>query len=122
MGTGWYVYTAINPALGSAFVAWGIFDILLNILSVPLPKSVSYCLLSNIGRRIDAHTGRENLEHILLAVDTLLTFVIVAGMIWFRHLALLPAVLGRLWDLSVVCNVIGVGAERLWRALHLRSP
>ncbi|MHC4446042.1 MAG: hypothetical protein ACYTA5_25900 [Planctomycetota bacterium] len=120
VGTGWYVYASINPVLGSAVVAWGIFDILLNILSVPLPKSVSYCLLSNIGRRIDVHTGRENLEHILLAVDTLLTFVIVAGMIWFRHLSLLPAVLGRLWDLSVVCNVVGVGTERLWRALRLR--
>jgi len=121
VGTGWYVYASINPVLGSAVIAWGSADILLNILSVPLSKSVSYCLLSNIGRRIDFHTGRENLEHILLAVDTLLTFVIVAGMIWFRHLSLLPAVLGRLWDLSVVCNVVGVGVERLWRALRLRS-
>ena len=121
VGTGWYIYTSINPAIGSAVAAWGIIDILLNILSVPLPKPVSYCLLSNIGRRIDVHTGRENLEHILLAADTLITFVIVAGMIWFRHLSLLPAVLGRLWDLSVVCNVVGVGVERLWRAIHRRS-
>jgi hypothetical protein len=120
VGTGWYVYASINPVLGLAFVAWGIVDILLNIISVPLPGSVSYCLLSNIGRRIDVHTGRQNSEHILLAVDTLFTFVVVAGMIWFRHLSLLPAVLGRLWDISVVCNVVGVGAERLWRAIHQR--
>ena len=121
VGTGWYVYASINPVLGSTLVAWGFVDILFNILSVPLPRSVSYCLLSNIGRRIDVQTGREDLEHILLALDTLLTFVIVAGMIWFRQLSLLPAVLGRLWDLSVVCNVVGVGAERLWQALRQRS-
>ncbi|MBT8363333.1 MAG: hypothetical protein KJP23_01420, partial [Deltaproteobacteria bacterium] len=102
-------------------VAWGIVDILFNILSVALPGSVSYCLLSNIGRRIDIHAGRKDCEHILLAADTLLTFVIVAGMIWFRQLSFLPAVLGRLWDLSVVCNVVGVGAERLWQALRQRS-
>lgn len=121
VGTGSYVYAFINPVLGSVIVAWGIVDILLNILSVPLPGSVSFCLLSNIGRRIDVHAGRKDWEHILLAADTLLTFVVVAGMIWFRQLSVLPAVLGRLWDLSVVCNVVGVGAERLWRALHRRS-
>lgn len=121
VGTGWYVHAFINPILGSAFVAWGIVDILFNILSVALPGSVSYCLLSNIGRRIDIHAGRKDWEHILLAADTLLTFVIVAGMIWFRQLSFLPAVLGRLWDLSVVCNVVGVGAERLWQALRQRS-
>lgn len=121
VGTGWYVYAFIHPVLGSAFVAWGIVDILFNIFSVAIPGSVSYCLLSNIGRRIDIHAGRKDLEHILLAADTLLTFVIVAGMIWFRQLSFLPAVLGRLWDLSVVCNVVGVGAERLWQALRQRS-
>ncbi|MEN8803332.1 MAG: hypothetical protein ABF297_15290 [Thiogranum sp.] len=121
VGTGWYMVASINPVLGSALVAWGIVDILFNILSVPLPGSVSYCLLSNIGRRIDIHAGRKDWEHILLAADTLLTFVIVAGMIWFRQLSFLPAVLGRLWDLSVVCNVVGVGAERLWQALRQHS-
>lgn len=121
VGVGWYVYAFINPVLGSVTIAWGIVDILLNLLSVSLPRSVSYCLLSNIGRRIDIHAGRENWERILLALDTLLTFAIVAGMIWFRQLPFLPAVLGRLWDLSVVCNVVGVGAERLWQALHRRS-
>ncbi|MDH3671195.1 MAG: hypothetical protein OES46_08505 [Gammaproteobacteria bacterium] len=120
LGAGWHLYAFVNPVLGAVIMAWGIVDILLNVLSVPLPRSLSYCLLSNIGRRIDIYTGRENGEHILLAVDTLFTFVIVAGMIWFRQLPFLPVVLGRLWDLSVVCNVVGVGAERLWQALHRR--
>lgn len=121
VGAGWYAYAFVNPVFGLVVIAWGTLDILLNVVFVAMPKSVSYCLLSNLGRRIDVHAERGNWEQILLAVDTLLTFAIVAGMIWFRQLPLLPGVLGRLWDLAVVCNVIGVGAERLWRALQVRT-
>jgi hypothetical protein len=121
VGAGWYACAFVNPVFGYIVIAWGVLDVLLNIVSLGWPRSVSYCFLSNIGRRIDVHAGGENWEQTLLAVDTFLTFVIVAGMIWFRQLPLLPPVLGRLWDLAVVCNVIGVGAGRLWWALQRRS-
>lgn len=121
VAAGWYASAFVDPVFGYIVIAWGSLDVLLNIVSLLLPNSVSYCFLSNIGRRIDVHAGRENWEQILLAVDTLLTLVIVAGMIWFRQLSLLPPFLGRLWDLAVVCNVIGVGAGRLWWALQLRG-
>jgi hypothetical protein len=118
LATGWYFYGYVNSVLGVVFIAWGATDILLNILSLPLPRLVSYCLLSNIGRRIDVHTGGKSWEPILLGLDTLLSFLVVASMIWFRLLPLLPLGLRRMWDLAVVASVLGAGAERLWRAVQ----
>ena len=46
---------------------WGVLDIALNLAAVAVPR-MSYCVLSNIGRRV----GKEEL---LLAVDTFLSFI-----------------------------------------------
>ena len=99
-------------------MAWGGVDIVLNILSVPFAGRVDHCLLSNIGRGIDRLTNRQEWKNILLGVDTLLAFLIVSGMIWFGALPLKPYVMGRVWDVAVVCNVLSVGLQQIWDAAH----
>lgn len=120
LGTGVYLDQHLSPALGVALIVWGALDILLNLLSVAFPARFSFCALSNLGRQIDRRREARRWEAVLLAVDTLLAFLIVAGMIWYRLLPLLPPVLGRVWDVAVVANIVGVGVERLW--LTWQSP
>src|SRR5687767_9178201 len=84
-------------ALGAVVVGWGILDIALNLAAVAVP-GVSFCVLSNIGRRF----GREDL---LLAIDTLLSFAIVACMVGLGLVRELPDPVRRAYDLAVVLNV-----------------
>lgn len=102
-----------GPApLGAAVVGWGVLDIALNLAAVPLP-AVSYCALSNLGRRV----GREDL---LLAIDTFLSFAIVAVMVGLGLVRELPDPLRRAYDLAVVLNVLAAGVERLWSVARAR--
>lgn len=99
------------PLLGVMVMIWGALDILLNVLAIAAPGQVSYCLLSNLGRR-----HGEVWEDRLLAVDTFLSFVIVATLIGFRLLPSLPPMLWAAYDASVIANVLGAGLDRLYRA------
>jgi hypothetical protein len=55
---------------------------------------------------------------VLLALDTLLAFAIVATMIWFGRIGGLPGPYVLLWEVAVICNVLGVGVERLYSSLR----
>jgi hypothetical protein len=123
LGAGWYLseVAGVGP-LGVLLIGWGALDILLNVLSVPLPRHIAYCALANLGRIADRGRTDPRFERTLLAVDTLLAFLIVATMIWFRLLPELPLVLGRVWDVAVVCNIVGVGVERVWWASRPPPP
>ena len=115
VGAGWFVHGHLGEVAGLVLIAWGVIDAVLNIVSLVFPRAVGYCLLSSAGRladRVGPDAGREN---ILLAADSLLSFMIVAAMIWFGLLAELPPVLARLWDAAVVCNVVGAGVGQLRR-------
>ena len=120
LGAGVYLHETY-PAVGVALMVWCTLDIVLNLLSLVLPDHVSYCTLSNIGRQIDRRRGGKRWEPVLLALDTLLAFAIISLMIWFRLLPHLPPLLGRVWDLAVVANIVAVGLERLWRAWTKRE-
>jgi len=104
----------IHWSVGAGFVCWGVADVILNIAAVVTPRRVSYCLLSNIGRRLGA-TNDPSTERLMLAVDTLLSFAIVASMIWTGRIATLPRPMVKLWELSVIANILGVGIDRVWQ-------
>jgi hypothetical protein len=104
-----------HPAFGGAFVLWGVADALLNLVSVVSPRRVSYCVLSNVGRLLD-RSGSSTTEQLLLALDTLLSFSIVASMIWTARISTLPPLMVRLWELAVITNVLGVGVDRVWQS------
>lgn len=117
MGFGWYEYQQAHAAVGIAVMIWGTLDIILNILSVPFPKKISWCLLANIGRRIDHAAKKKIWEKFLLAVDTTAAFLIVSIMIWLGRLPLEPELIGHTWNLAVVANILSVGLEQLYRAV-----
>jgi len=116
IGGGVAAWTDLHPVIGLTFVLWGVADILLNLLSVPFPRQISHCLLSNLGRRLDRAARAGSREQLLLAVDTLAAFAVVSSMLWFGRIATLPAALVAAWELSVIANILGVGLERVWRS------
>ena len=115
---GWTVIEQLNGPLGTFIFAWGAMDAVLNLLSLSVPTSVSYCVLSNVGRTIDRSIANHRWENLLLAVDTVLSFGIVAVMIWFGLLRDLPPLLTISWNAAVVCNVLGAGLSQLWREIR----
>ena len=116
LGAGAYLHSHVSAGLGVALITWGALDMLLNGLSLVAPATFSYCVLSNVGRQVDRRrSGARGWEPVCLALDTLLAFIIVATMIWFRLFPELPPLLARIWDGAVVANVVGVGVERVWR-------
>lgn len=121
MGFGWYEYHHAHTEIGIAAMIWGLIDIILNILSVLLPKTVAWCLLANIGQWVDHTVKKKIWKNFLLAVDTTASFLIVAVMIWFGRLPLEPELLGQIWNVAVVCNVLSVGLEQLYRALSYKE-
>ena len=59
-----------------------------------------------------------NIALYIIAINftAFIAFGIVSTMIGFRLLSGLPPVLGRVWDFAVICNVMGVGVDRLYRS------
>lgn len=117
VGAGMAAWEDIHPAVGLAFMLWGITDAVLNLLYLLAPRRLSYCLLSNIGRALDERRGCGHLEAVGQAVDTLLAFSIVATMIGFGRIASLPWPALPAWEISVIANVLGAGLERLHTAI-----
>ena len=111
----------VHPGVGVAFMLWGATDILLNLLHLAMPRRFSFCSLSNAGLLVDRFSATRDMEAVGLALDTLCSFAIVATMIWFGRIGALPWLLLRCWELSVICNVLAVGVERLYHALRVRA-
>ena len=112
-GAGMAAWQDVHPAVGVAFMLWGLTDLALNLLFLAAPRRFSYCLLSNVGLMWECRRGPAGAESVLLALDTLLSFTIVATMIGFGRIATLPGAVMTLWEMSVIANVLGVGVERL---------
>lgn len=120
-GAGIAAWEDVHPAAGVAMMLWGLTDVLLNLLHVAFPRRVSYCVLSNIGLVLDRGRAGGRAEAVALALDTLLSFAIVATMIWFGRLSGLPKGVLTCWELAVISNVLGVGVERLYSALRITA-
>ncbi|MCC6522668.1 MAG: hypothetical protein IT373_08420 [Polyangiaceae bacterium] len=116
VGGGVIAYGDIHPWLGGAVVAWGLVDLVLNLLSLFFAGTFSPCLLSNVGRHLETSKQEGSRELLGLAVDTLFSFTIVATVILFRRLGSLPPAMIRVWEISVIANVMGAGLERVWLA------
>jgi hypothetical protein len=54
-----------------------------------------------------------------LALDTMLAFTLVAGMIALNRLGALPAASRGAWNVAVVLNVLGAGGIRLAKAVEV---
>jgi len=116
MGTGWYWWTWAHASIGGPLMlAWGLIDVGLNLAAAIWARPIPFCLLSQLGTAIDRRRGHPEIRFndLGLALDTLLSFSLVSGMIWNGCIPKLVPVFGRAWDLAVVCNVLAVGVARV---------
>lgn len=133
VATGYYLWQVRGLPLGILLMLWGCFDCVTNILTIIWQRQVPYCLLALTGHYLDIYTywkgrraGRSapadarpfRWEELGLGVDTLASFFLVSYMIWNRHIPEIVPVFGRLWDLAVISNIIGVGLSRILTALN----
>lgn len=99
---------------GVAVAVLGAIDLTLNVTNIVglLVRGRTIgplCLLHGvIGRR-----RGPALEELGLATDTIVAFLVVAGMIAWSRLPLLPPTQGTIWNVAVILNVLGAGALRL---------
>lgn len=100
--------------LGVLIAVLGVVDLTLNVTNVVgllvRRRTIGpLCLLHGVigGRRGPA------LEELGLAIDTVIAFLIVAGMIAWSRLPLLTPSHGAFWNVAVILNVLGAGALRL---------
>lgn len=117
IGFGWWEHHHAHPTFGLIMMLWGALDILLNLLAPAFPDQTAWCLLANLGRRVDRAARKRLWEGLLLGVDTLMSFTIVALMIWFGRLPLEPTWVATCWNIAVICNVLSVGLEQIYRAV-----
>jgi len=111
---GWFLYAEVQPLVGAVVMGWGALDFLSNLAALVSPHASAYCLLADIGRWLDRRRGGRRWENLMLAVDTLVTLLIVSAMIWFNSIPKLPPALLSLWNVAVVTNITGVGIQRVW--------
>lgn len=121
MGTGYTLWTYYNLSWGLLLIAWGLIDLATNLAAAFWPRPLPYCLLSALGRALDRRpilSGTNQFEPVLLALDSLLSFLLVSGMIWFHAIPQLGYPMQRIWEFAVVCQVMGVGISRVLHALN----
>jgi hypothetical protein len=101
--------------LGWALIAWGAVDTALNVLNALTVGSVGrrwlpVCLLQALTRAVRPTPRGSDLG---IAMDMMLSFVLVAVMIGSGSLGRLAPEWLSAWNLAVVLNVLGAGALRL---------
>lgn len=109
-----------QPILGAALLALACSDTLFNLanlvgLLIGRGRVVSTCTLSALTLRMNLFpdSPSEYLKELGSAVDMLLSFVLVAGMVWMGRIGTLPPDRLLLWNVAVVLNVLGAGLARL---------
>ena len=116
--TGYYLGLHGHTWIAAPLITWGCLDICTNFLAATLSRRVPYCLLSGVGRAFDRRNrwrhGRR-FETLGLAFDSLLSFILQALMIWFHCIPDLGPY-RRIWEISVISQVISVGLTRVMLA------
>ena len=116
-----------GPALRGAagiLLTLSVLDILINGLNVVAVLArgrrwLPVCTLQAVALRV--RTSHRSAE-LGTALDLMLSFGLVAGMLGLGGLAHLPADHLQIWNLSVILNVLGAGALRFAHAVALPDP
>lgn len=106
--------------VGWLLAGWGVIDLALNVINlgalVAVRRRVSGVCLAQMALQRLRPAGGADLG---LAIDVLLSFVLVAVMVGFGLIPRLGATEALVWNASVVLNVLGAGVGRVlaaWRA------
>ena len=122
--TGMHIYTTFENGplklLGLFFMILGLFDLIvngLNFLSVVLLKKriTATCTLSFVSQLYSKRSQLDagSLHDFGTSLDVLIAFILVALMVGFSQIALLPQFQIHIWNLAVVFNVLGAGLARI---------
>lgn len=108
--------TTVLVALGALVVSWAIIDLLMNagrsILDLAgRPAPFEYCTISQAGRL----AGR---PLVFLALDTLLTFLIICIMLWSGWITLLSPLESYLWYGATTLNLISLSIVSLYNEIR----
>ena len=104
---------------GWAVTVWALIDLLMNlgrelfdVLNRPAP--FEYCTIAQAGRLF-------SMPLVFLAIDTLLTFIIICTMLWSGWIATLTTMESYLWYAATTLNLISLSLVVLYneiRTLH----
>jgi hypothetical protein len=104
---------------GWLIVSWALVDLAMNIgreiydlLNREAP--FEYCTIAQIGHAIQ-------MPHIFLALDTLLTFVIISTMLWSGWIVRLGSAEKTLWNIATTLNLISLSFVVLYNEIRALS-
>jgi hypothetical protein len=106
-------------AFGYGVTIWALTDLMMNlsrelfdILNLPAP--FEYCMIAQAGRFF-------HMPMVFLAIDTLLTFIIICTMLWSGWIGTLSTLESYLWYAATTLNLISLSLVVLYneiRTLH----
>jgi hypothetical protein len=104
------------PAFGWAVMAWAVTDLGMNVGRSAYDLAgraapFEYCTIAQIGRRL----GR---PAVFLALDTLLSFVIICTMLWSGWIARLSPAEAYLWYAATTLNLISLSVVSLYNEIR----
>jgi hypothetical protein len=116
---GLHLAATVHPT-GWALVGLGAVDLALNLVNAIAVSAIGrtpvpICVLHGLSTAGQSGSRRGELG---LALDMMLSFILVAGMLALGRLSMLPSPQGSLWSASVVLNVLGAGSLRLAKAVE----
>jgi len=101
---------------GWAVIIWALADLIMNIgrevfdfLSRPAP--FEYCVIAQAGRFF-------HMPMVFLAIDTLLTFIIICTMLWSGWIATLTTFESYLWYAATTLNLISLSLVVLYNEIR----
>ena len=102
--------------IGWLVICWAVADLLMNtgrsILDLlHRPASFEYCTIAQAGRIFHKPL-------VFLAIDTLLTFGIICGMLWSGWITTLTPVELYLWYAATTLNLISLSLVSLWHEIQ----
>jgi len=109
---------AVSPIFGLLVVTWALADLGMNVARLGFdlsgrPAPFEYCTIAQLGRLLGRPT-------VFLAIDTLLTFVVLCLMLWTGWIGRLAPIETWLWNGATTLNLISLSFVALYN--EMRRP
>jgi hypothetical protein len=108
--------SALVSICGRGVVIWALADLIMNVgrevfdlLNRPAP--FEYCLIAQAGRLV-------HMPMVFLAIDTLLTFIIICTMLWSGWISTLTLFESYLWYAATTMNLISLSLVILYNEIR----
>jgi uncharacterized membrane protein len=101
---------------GWAVVGWALADLMMNVGRqvfdlIDRPAPFEYCTIAQVGRLF-------SMPMVFLAVDTLVTFIIICTMLWSGWIATLTRTESYLWYAATTLNLISLSLVVLYHEIR----